>query len=100
MQELEKYGLTPVEIPQTVKCLSEPMKELEAATLDGRMHHDGNPIMTWCISNVVAHLDANDNVFPRKDRPENKIDGAVALIIALARALAQTDPIEPRIYIL
>jgi phage terminase large subunit-like protein len=36
------------------------------------------------ISNVVAHLDAKDNIYPRKQRVQNKIDGAVALIIALA----------------
>lgn len=88
-QELRsKSGVTTTEVPQTVKFLSEPMKQLEALVLSGRFHHDGNPVMTWCIANVVAHIDANDNIFPRKDKIENKIDGAVALIIALSRALA------------
>lgn len=77
-----------VEVPQTVRNLSDPMKQLEALVLAGRLHHNGNPVLTWMMSNIVAHLDANDNVFPRKDRPENKIDAAVALIIALSRALA------------
>jgi phage terminase large subunit-like protein len=39
------------------------------------------------VSNVVAHLDAKDNIYPRKERPENKIDGIVALIMALSRAI-------------
>ena len=38
-------------------------------------------------SNVVAHLDVKDNIYPRKERAENKIDGIVALIMALSRAI-------------
>jgi phage terminase large subunit-like protein len=82
---LSDQGLPMVEVRQTVQNLSEPMKLLESLVLEGRIHHDGNPVLTWMMSNVVAHLDAKDNIFPRKERPENKIDGAVALIIALSR---------------
>ena len=42
--------------------------------------------MTWMMSNVVAHTDAKDNIYPRKEFPENKIDGVVALIMAINRA--------------
>lgn len=83
-----------VEIPQQVRTLSEPMKQLEALVIDGRLHHDGNPCMTWMMSNVVAHLDAKDNIYPRKEKAELKIDGPVALIMALSRALFSTPPIE------
>jgi phage terminase large subunit-like protein len=44
-------------------------------------------------SNVVAHLDAKDNIYPRKERPENKIDGIVALIMALSRAIKPGDSV-------
>jgi phage terminase large subunit-like protein len=77
-------GFPMLEVRQTVLSLSEPMKELESRVLSGRLKHDGNPVLTWMISNVVAHLDAKDNIYPRKQRVQNKIDGAVALIIALA----------------
>ncbi len=64
--------------------MSDPMKELEAAVESGRFHHDGNPIMTWCISNVVGkHLPGNDDVVRPIKENENKIDGAVALIMAI-----------------
>ena len=65
------------------------MKELEAAISAGRFHHDGNPIMTWCISNVVGkNIPGNDDVVrPVKEATENKIDGAVALIMAIGRAM-------------
>ena len=46
------------------------------------------------MSNVVGHYDARGNVYPRKARPENKIDGAVALIMATARAMAQVDAVS------
>jgi phage terminase large subunit-like protein len=45
-------------------------------------------------SNVVARLDAKDNIYPRKERPENKIDGIVALIMALSRAMLGTPVIQ------
>jgi phage terminase large subunit-like protein len=44
-------------------------------------------------SNVVAHLDAKDNIYPRKERAENKIDGIVALIMALSRAIKPGDSV-------
>ena len=89
--QLEDEGLTPVVITQNYTNMSTPMKELEAAIEAGRFHHDGNPIMTWCISNVVGkHLPGNDDVVrPIKQHVDNKIDGAVALIMAIGRAMAQ-----------
>ena len=82
---LSNEGAPMLEVRQTVQNLSEPMKTLEALVLDGRIHHDGNPCLTWMISNVVAHTDAKENIYPRKQRAEEKIDGAVALITALSR---------------
>ncbi|MNX56583.1 Phage Terminase [compost metagenome] len=65
------------------------MKELEAAIRSGRFHHDGNPIMTWCVGNVIGkNLPGNDDVVrPIKQGNDNKIDGAVALIMAVGRAM-------------
>ncbi|MEX3787321.1 terminase large subunit [Paraburkholderia sp. BR14374] len=80
-------GLPMIEVRPTVLNFSEPMKALEALVLQGKLVHDGDPVLSWMASNVVAHLDAKDNIYPRKERPENKIDGIVALIMALSRAL-------------
>jgi phage terminase large subunit-like protein len=84
-------GFPMVEVRQTVLSLSEPMKEFEARVLSGRFKHDGNPVLTWMVSNVVCHLDAKDNIYPRKQKPEKKIDGAVAIIMALALMLKETQ---------
>ena len=52
----------------------------------GRLRHDGNPVLEWCVSNVVGRYDARGNVYPRKERPENKIDAAIAVIMTIGRA--------------
>lgn len=75
-----------IEVPQTVQHLSAPMKDFEAAVASGRFHHTGDPVLAWGVSNVTVKVDANDNVFPRKDRPENKIDPAVAGTLAFKGA--------------
>ena len=67
--------------------LSEPMKEIEAALRDGKFHHDNNPVTNWMFGNVCCRVDKKDNVFPFKEGPENKIDGAVASITAMCRAM-------------
>lgn len=91
--DMTKEGFLMVEIGATVKNFSEPMKELEAVILDGRFHYDGNPILKWMFSNVVCTYDKKDNTFPNKERPENKIDGVVALIMAMNRWLADEGPV-------
>lgn len=84
-------GLPMVEVRQTVQNLSEPMKTLEALVLQGKLEHDNSPVMAWMVSNVVCHRDAKDNVYPRKERAENKIDGPVAVIMGLGRVIAAAE---------
>lgn len=81
--ELQQEGMACVEYRPTVLNFSDPMKRLDALVRNRAMKHNGDPVMKWMMSNVVAKSDAKDNVYPRKDRPENKIDGPVALISAL-----------------
>ena len=52
-----------------------------------------NPVLAWMMSNVVCHMDVKENIYPRKEQAANKIDGAVALIMALSRAML-TAPIS------
>ncbi|MFC7737514.1 terminase large subunit [Roseomonas sp. GCM10028921] len=87
-QSLAADGLPVVEFHMRTANLSEPTKELGAAMLAERLRHDGNPVLAWCIGNVVGHYDARGNVYPRKARPEQKIDAAMALIMALGRAIS------------
>lgn len=86
-QRLQANGATTVEFRNTVGNFSAPMKELDALARSGRLHHNGDPVLTWMVSNVVCHTDAKENIYPRKERPENKIDGVIAAITALGRAM-------------
>lgn len=77
-----------VELRQTVAHMSEPMKQLEAEVMDKTLVHDGCPVATWMMSNVVCHVDKKDNIYPNKESPDNKIDGIVAAIMAMSRYIA------------
>ncbi|EKI6056735.1 terminase large subunit [Salmonella enterica] len=86
---LEDEGFTCVEITQNYTNMSPAMKELEAALAGGRFHHDGNRILTWCISNVIGKFipGSDDIVRPTKGDKQSKIDGATALFNAMSRAM-------------
>lgn len=88
---LQEAGYTVVDVPMNVKYLSEPMKDIAALIDAGRFHHDGNPAFVWMMSNVEVAPDRNDNIFPRKNSPEKKIDAAVALIVAHSRAMVMAE---------
>lgn len=82
--KMAKDGFNVIEVDQKVKYLSQPMKELQAAIYSKKFVYDGNPILTWMFGNVVAHYDKNENIKPNKMRNEDKIDGVVAIIMALS----------------
>lgn len=81
--QLQNEDVNVIEYRQTVQNFSDPMKYLDALIRAGMVDHDGDPITLWCLANVVAREDAKENVFPRKERPANKIDGAVSAIMAV-----------------
>lgn len=91
-QRLSEQRVPCVEFRATTQNFSEPTKELDAAMRACRIRHDGSGPLTWCVGNVVGHYDARDNVYPRKPRPENKIDAATALIMAIARSMTEDGP--------
>lgn len=97
--QLDDEGLTPVTVQQSYQGMSDGMKELQAAIESGRFHHDGHPIMTWCIGNVTGkYIPGSDDVVrPTKENADSKIDGAVALIMAIGQALLMESP-EQSIY--
>jgi phage terminase large subunit-like protein len=88
---LQDSGLTCVEYKNIVPNMSEPMKEMDAMVKARTLLHCADPVMTWQMSNLVAKIDAKENVFPRKDKPEKKIDSVVALIMAVGRIMAKRN---------
>lgn len=91
--EMMDEGLQMIEVRQTVQNMSTPMKEVEALVLQGILAHGDCPVLSWMASNVVAKLDVKENIYPNKERAENKIDGIVALIIAMSRAITGVETV-------
>jgi phage terminase large subunit-like protein len=88
MQEIRVWADFPcIEVNQSPLYISEPMKEFEALYLSGKLLHDGNSLLRWQASNVVKKNLRNKSFYPSKSRNENKIDGIVAAIMALSRAM-------------
>lgn len=90
-QDLAKENVDVVKFPMNVANFSEPMKKLDALIRQGKIRHNGSSLLRWCIGNVVAKVDHNDNVFPRKSHEKMKIDPVIALLMALAGWLAYPD---------
>jgi phage terminase large subunit-like protein len=88
---LQREGVPVVEYRNTVLTMSEPMKQLDALIRSGSIIHDGDPILTWAITNTCGKYDAKDNVYPRKEGESNKIDPVVSLIFTIGRAMTRDD---------
>lgn len=82
-------GLEMVEMRQGAKTLSPPTKELEKLIRGQQIEHGGSPVMRWMINNVTVKSDENENIRPVKMKGTKRIDGVVALIMALGRAMMQ-----------
>lgn len=85
-------GLPLVEITQRALFFTPPLIQVENLVREGNLTHDGNPVMAWMVSNlVVKQSKYNELMAPTKERPENKIDGPIAMLMALGRALAVAE---------
>lgn len=87
--DLAADGFTMVPIRQGFASLSPPSKELERIVNGGIFRHGGNPILRWMADNVMVIQDPAGNIKPDKSKSTERIDGIVALIMALDRATRQ-----------
>lgn len=87
--KLIEEGLPLVEIAQRALFFTPPLIQVENLVLEKKLVHEGNPVMTWMVSNLVVKVSKfNELRSPTKERPENKIDGPMAMLMALGRALS------------
>ena len=86
-QNLEGLGFTVVPFGQGFKDMSPPTKELMKLTLEEKIAHGGHPVLRWMMDNIFIRTDPAGNIKPDKEKSTERIDGAVALIMALDRAL-------------
>jgi phage terminase large subunit-like protein len=89
--QLQGDGFNVVPVRQGYRTLSEPTKFLEGAVLSREIDHQRNAVLRWMASNVEVMTDPAGNIKPAKDRSVEKIDGIVALIVAISRAITQPD---------
>lgn len=82
-QQLQKDGAPVQPFNQGIRYMSEPTKELEKMIISEKINHQGDPILRWMNGNVELVRDPNANYKPDKGKSAEKIDGIVALIIAL-----------------
>jgi len=87
VQNLEGLGFTVVPFGQGYKDMSPPTKELMKITLEKRLAHGGHPVLKWMMDNIHVRTDPAGNIKPDKEKSTEKIDGAVALIMALDRSI-------------
>ncbi len=85
-------GFEIVAFGQGYASMNWPTKKLEEVVLAGKLAHGGNPVLRWMASNVSIETDAADNWKPSKKKSVERIDGIVALIMALGRATTQPPP--------
>ena len=86
-QNLEALGFEVVAFGQGFKDMSPPTKELMKLVLEKRIAHGGHPVLRWMMDNIFIRTDPAGNIKPDKEKSTEKIDGAVALIMALDRAI-------------
>ena len=96
IQDITNDGYDPeqmIEIRQGVQTLSEPTKKFRELVLQGRVVHNGNPLLTWCLGNAVEVQDNNGNIKLSKKHKDDsqRIDLAAAVINALVRAMVNED---------
>ncbi len=90
--QLTKAGATMVEHRQGFASMSAPTKDLEVMVKKRKLAHLGQPVLRWCIANLVTKEDEAGNIKPNKSKKIEKIDGAVALIMAIGRSQASGGP--------
>ena len=87
VQNLEGMGFTVIPFGQDFKDMNPPTKELMKLTLEQKIAHGGHPVLRWMMDNIFIKTDPAGNIKPDKEKSTEKIDGVVATIMTLDRAL-------------
>ncbi len=98
VQNLEGMGFTVVPFGQGFKDMSPPTKELMKLVLEGKIAHSGHPVLHWMMDNVCARTDPAGNIKMVKEKSTEKIDDAVATVMALDRAIRCGNDNQESVY--
>ena len=86
-QNLEGEGFTMIQFGQGFSSMSAPTKEFEKLVLEKKIAHNGHDVLRWNIDNIIVRQDPSGNIKIDKAKSTEKVDGAVALVMSLSRAL-------------
>lgn len=98
VQNLEGMGFTVVPFGQGFASMSPPTKELLKLVLEHKIAHGGNPVLRWMMDNIVVRTDPAGNIKADKAKSTEKIDGCIATIMALDRALRCENRVSESVY--
>lgn len=98
VQNLENMGFTVVPMGQGFASMSPPTKELMKLTLEKKLAHGGHPVLRWNMDNIFICTDPAGNIKADKARSTEKIDGAIAMIMALDRAIRCGNDVSESVY--
>ena len=86
-----EHGFVVFPFGQGYISMSPPSKDLYQLVMEGKIRHGGHPVLNWNMGNVIIDQDAAGNIKPNKQKSTEKIDGVVALVMGLARAMIRAD---------
>ena len=98
VQNLEGMGFTVVPFGQGFKDMSPPTKELMKLVLEQMVAHGGHPVLRWMMDNIFIRTDPAGNIKADKEKSTEKIDGAVAAIMGLDRAIRCGNETSESVY--
>ena len=93
--ELLDAGLTVIGMQQGFLSYGPPMKEMLRRLLERKVRHGGNPVLRWNVDSLAVLIDPAGNYKPDKRSSQGKIDGFVALEMALERAMRHQEQDVP-----
>lgn len=98
VQNLENMGFTVVPMGQGFASMSPPTKELMKLVLEKKVAHGGHPVLRWNMDNIFIRTDPAGNIKADKAKSTEKIDGAIAMIMALDRAIRCGNDTSESVY--
>jgi phage terminase large subunit-like protein len=88
MQDLMGDGFNVTEHRQGFASMANPTKEFDRLIIGGKIQHGANPVLNWMAGNAAVEIDSHENMKPCKKRSTERIDGIVAAVMAVGRAMA------------
>jgi phage terminase large subunit-like protein len=90
---LQGEGAAMVEFRQGFRSMAAPTRELEKLIVSRKLAHGANPVTRWMAANVAVAQDPAGNLKPAKDKSTERIDGIVAILMAIGRAMVANEEV-------